>query len=399
MDRGRPSLLPLEDSHTTVPTVLFFHFDEHRVCYGREAINEYVTGADGRQMRSLKRILGSELLYEKTRLGKSSVALADVIGMFIRELKQRAENQVGDAIDNVVLGRPVKFVANDPSADARAQQELEAITRRAGFRQVEFEFEPIAAAMVYQSQLREDAIALIVDAGGGTSDFSIVELAPAIDASATRASRILASHGVRIGGTDFDAALALSSVMPLLGYHAPLGRGGTVMPSWIYGDLTTWQKVNFLYTHSLSRMVAELRELCTAPHLVDRLARVLRLRLGHYILMAVEGAKIDLTSQAVASCELDAIEENLRLSLTSADLENAIGREMQDIFDGVSETVRSAGLTPDRIEKIFTTGGSTAIPAIREWIEATFPLARIVEGDRFGSVGMGLALEAHRRFS
>jgi hypothetical chaperone protein len=89
----------------------------------------------------------------------------------------------------------------------------------------------------------------------------------------------------------------------------------------------------------------------------------------------------------------------LRLTLTRADLENAIGREMQGIFDGVSETVRSAGLTPDRIEKIFTTGGSTAIPAIREWIEATFPLAQIVEGDRFGSVGMGLALEAHRRFS
>jgi hypothetical chaperone protein len=152
-----PLLIPLEDSYTTIPTVLFFRDDDGKILYGRAAIAEYVGGGEGRHMRALKSILGTELMHERTRLARTSVAFADVIGAFIRQLKQRTEAFLGGAVDQVVLGRPVHFVGGDAEGDARAQDELEAIARRQGFRRVEFQFEPIAAAIAYQSQMQAAA--------------------------------------------------------------------------------------------------------------------------------------------------------------------------------------------------------------------------------------------------
>jgi hypothetical chaperone protein len=394
-----PFLIPVEDSRTAIPTVVFFRYDDNKILYGQAAIGEYVSGTEGRQMRSLKSILGTELMYEKTRLAKTSVAFADVIGAFIRQLKRQAETFLGDAVDSVVLGRPVHFVDNDAEGDGRAQSELEAIARKQGFHCVEFQLEPIAAAMAYQTQVQRRAVALIIDAGGGTSDFSVVELHPTRGPGFAGGTRILASHGVRIGGTDFDASIARRSIMPLLGYLCPLIRGGPVMPSWIYGDLSAWRKINFLYTDRLVTMVRELKDLASEPHLVDRLLRVLRSRLGHAILMEVERAKIDLTSSDLAACDLTAIEDGLSVSISNADLGAAIGSEMRSIFAGIAETVRLAGLRFDQIGKVFTTGGSTAVPMMSHWIDANFPAAEVVEGDRFGSVGKGLALDAQQRFA
>jgi hypothetical chaperone protein len=399
VEGGQPVLMPIESPHPTIPTALFFHADDDAIAFGREAIADYADGVPGRQMRSLKRILGTELIHEKTRLGASSIALSDVIGIFLRHLKLRAEAAAGSPIDNVVIGRPVRFVTNNPGGDAAAEAALGDIARKAGFANVEFQFEPIAAATTYQTQVQERATALIVDAGGGTSDFSIVELGPMAEAGWDDRGAILANHGVRVGGTDFDASLALFAVMPLIGYRAPLARGGTVMPSWVYADLAAWPKINSLYTHRVKRMVDELRRLAVEPVLAERLANVLRQRLGHYILMRVEEAKITLTDTRLVDCPLDAIEPGLSASISANEFENAIADETQAIFDGIAETVRLAGLGLDRIEKIFTTGGSTAIPAISRWIRARFPNAEIVAGDRFGSVAMGLALDAQRRFA
>jgi len=398
VEGGAPVLVPIEAPYTTIPTALFFRADDDTVAFGREAIADYVDGVAGRQMRSLKRILGTELVHEHTRLDRKSIALSDVIGIFLRHLKLHTETVAGQPVDNVVLGRPVRFVTNNPDGDAAAVTALGDIARKAGFANVEFQFEPIAAALTYQMQVQERAIALIVDAGGGTSDFSIVELGPIGNAATDDGGAILANHGVRVGGTDFDAALALYAAMPLIGYRAPLARGGTVMPSWLYGDLANWQKINTLYTHRVLRMADELRGLAVEPILAERLVKVLRARLGHYILMQIEEAKIALTDRRLTECALDAIEPGLVASISANEFENAIVDETGEVFAGIAETLRLARLAPDRIEKIFTTGGSTAIPVINRRIRDQFANAEIVEGDRFGSVAMGLALAAQRRF-
>ena len=146
-------------------------------------------------------------------------------------------------------------------------------------------------------------------------------------------------------------------------------------------------------------MIRELNELASEPRLVDRLLRVLQARLGHAILMSVEEAKIALTTSGTAACRLDAVEEGLAVAISTADLAAAISHDLQSILAGIAETVRMAGLRFDQIDKVFTTGGSTAIPMMKTWIEASFPHAEMVEGDRFGSVGKGLALDAQRRFT
>jgi hypothetical chaperone protein len=145
-------------------------------------------------------------------------------------------------------------------------------------------------------------------------------------------------------------------------------------------------------------MVRELNELASEPRLVDRLLRVLQARLGHAILMSVEEAKIALTTSGTATCRLDAVEEGL-VAISTADLAAAISHDLQSILAGIAETVRMAGLRFDQIDKVFTTGGSTAIPMMKTWIEVSFRHAETVEGDHFGSVGKGLALDAQRRFA
>jgi hypothetical chaperone protein len=150
---GHPHLLPLEDDRQTIPSVLFFGFEDDTIRFGREAVAEYVSGADGRLMRSLKSVLGTGLIGDTTRVKARSYGFLEILGIFIGELKRRAEGQLGGTIDHVVCGRPVHFVDEDPVADRSAQDQLESAVKAQGFAHVEFQFEPIAAALDYERQV------------------------------------------------------------------------------------------------------------------------------------------------------------------------------------------------------------------------------------------------------
>src|SRR6185369_16501097 len=149
-----------------------------RVLFGNEAVTAYIGQTEGRLMRALKSILGSPLIDEETVLGGRKVPLRQVVEIFVRHLKLKAEAFAGREITAVVHGRPVRFVDDDDKADARAQDVLEAIARRAGFRDVAFVYEPIAAAHHYEQTVQSEELALIADIGGGTSDFSVIRIGP-----------------------------------------------------------------------------------------------------------------------------------------------------------------------------------------------------------------------------
>ena len=176
---GVPLLLALEDGKPTIPSVLFFGFEDDRLHFGRQAVAEYVSGADGRLLRSLKSVLGTALIGDSTRVKARSYGFVEIIGLFIAELKRRAEAELGAGVDSVVCGRPVHFVDDDALADAAAQDQLAGAVRAQGFSHIEFQFEPIAAALDYERQVSGEKLALIVDLGGGTSDFSVVRVSPA----------------------------------------------------------------------------------------------------------------------------------------------------------------------------------------------------------------------------
>ena len=229
---GVETLIALEDDKITLPSVVFFNLEERRPVYGRLALHEYLEGYEGRLMRSLKSLLGSKLIKHDTSVLGTAMPFKDLLGLFIGQLKSRAEAAAGREFEEVVLGRPVFFVDDDPMADKEAEDTLVDVARKIGFKEVSFQFEPIAAAFDYESTIEKEELVLIVDIGGGTSDFSLVRLSPERRKAADRSADLLGNSGVHIGGTDLDKQLSLSGVMPELG----LGSQDAVQPRAEHGE-------------------------------------------------------------------------------------------------------------------------------------------------------------------
>lgn len=392
-----PRLAHLEGAADTLPSAIFYpRVGAPHV--GRAAMAAYVGGQDGRLMRSLKAVLGSSLIDETTAVGRQRLGFRSVIAAFLAQVKARGEAAAGAPLEAVVLGRPVHFVDGDAEGDQRAEAVLGEIAGEIGFSTRSFQFEPIAASLDYERQVTGEELALIADIGGGTSDFSIVRLSPERRGKAERASDILANDGVRIGGTDFDRGLSLGMVMPLLGYGAPLKRAGLSMPAALFQDLATWSAINRLYDARVHRMVRELERDAGDPEKVARLSRVITEERGHTLALAAEAAKIDVAEAGRTALDLQWLEAGLSVGIAHEDLVAHTEALADRIAARIHSCLTAAGVTADDIDALFLTGGSTRLAHVRAAIVATVPGARIAEGDTFGSVGMGLAIEAGRRY-
>ncbi|MDG1734088.1 MAG: Hsp70 family protein [Thalassotalea sp.] len=421
--QNKAILIPLEDGKVTIPSAIFFHFEENRTFLGRAAIDEYIDGEFGRIMRSLKSVLGTPLMDEKTQIKSQLVPFADILTSFLSHLKATAEQNANQAFEQVVLGRPVHFVDGDKEADLLAQDTLESAAIRAGFSEVQFQYEPIAAALDYEQSVDKEEIALIVDIGGGTSDFSVVRISPERSERSDRKDDILANGGIHIGGTDFDRKLSLETVMPHLGYKSKFKpRAQTanfeksfsirksvstdsftestemLMPSSYYHDLATWHKIHHLYEKSTIGSLNDLAFRVENKNLIERLLKLINRREGHLLALDVEQAKIDLTNMQKTAIDLDYIEKDLSIDLTINQLHDAVDNEVDKIQKQAIDTIEEAGLKRADITKVFMTGGTTAIPMVRQSIETLFPHTEIINGDKFGSVGMGLAIDAMRKY-
>lgn len=400
---GQAMLCPLEGESVTLPSAVFYDFEDHSVRFGRDAVRAYIEGAEGRLLRALKSVLGSALIEETTLIQRKRVAMRAIIGMFIRHLKRTAERHLDSLgmpseLDSVVLGRPVHFVDGDEAADRRAEAELVATAKAEGFRHVETQLEPIAAALAYERVLNREELSLIVDLGGGTSDFVIARLSPERARQLDRTGDILGRSGVHVGGTDFDRRLSIDKVMPHLGYDVLLGPKRLPMPQYLFHDLATWHKIPFLYTAQTLQYLRSIVLGADHPELLRRLIDVLSHRNGHRIAGEVETAKITLSDAESAELILP-LHPALPVEVTRADLERAIHDDTTRIIDAIERCTKAAAVNGDEIDSVFLTGGSTGIPAVRNRILAKLPNARAVPGDMFGSVGLGLAVDAARRFA
>jgi hypothetical chaperone protein len=394
-----PALAPVEGGETLIPSAVFFDYETRgRVLFGADAIQTYIGQTEGRLMRALKSILGSPLIDEKTALGYRQVPLTEVVEIFIRHLKAKAEAFAGEEIVSVVHGRPVRFVDDDDAADRKAQSVLEQIARRAGFRDVSFVYEPIAAAYHYEETANAEEIVLIADIGGGTSDFSVIRIGPGRRMRPDRTGDILANGGARIGGTDFDRLLSLDAVMPLLGMGTQLISKDLPMPRSLYFELATWSLINWAYSRKNEREVAELIADSRAPALVGRLLTTLKRRLGHRIAFAVEDAKIALSECEETDVALAFLEAGLAAHTTRPRFDRAIQDRTERLTSMTAQCIADAGLRDDAISTIFFTGGSSRVPAVRSAIAAAAPSARLAASSDFLSVALGLTREAQRRY-
>jgi len=398
-DGATAHLIALESSHRTLPSAMFFDSDDHGVHYGRGAIDLYLNGNDGRFMRALKSILGTSLIHEKTYIRQKAVPFASILGFYFSNLKRQIETQLNREISDVVLGRPVRFVDKDDAADAEAQRSLETIARAQGFRNIEFQYEPIAAALDYEQRVAREELVLIVDIGGGTSDFSIVRVSPGRRGTRQRGDDILANGGIHIGGTDFDRLLSLKSVMPHLGFGTYTADRKRNLPSHYYHELATWHRINQLYKKNVPLELRQIRYEAERRDLVDRLIRIVEGRQGHTIAIAVEQAKIELTAEPATHAALDSLGDWAKFRFTRRDFDEAIAQSIERVVMTVQRLLSDARTRANDINTIFLTGGSSMVPALREGILTLFPGARIAESDLLGSVGIGLSLDARSKFA
>jgi hypothetical chaperone protein len=394
---GAQTLLILEDGKPTLPSAVFFNADEESTHFGRDALAEYLEGYEGRLMRALKSLLGSKLMEGSTEVGGRALPFKDLLASFIGELKGRAEAQAGRSFEQAVFGRPVFFVDGDPTADQRAEDTLAAIARQVGFKEVSFQFEPIGAARHYEAGLDREELVLIADIGGGTADFSLVRLSPERARHVDRKDDLLGNAGLHVGGTDFDRALSLECVMPLLGYRG-LMKSGAEVPSGLFFQLATWHTINFAYTRQAFADFQQIYRDAAARRELDRLARLIGQREGHWLALQVEQAKIDLSTATTTRLHLDRLEAGLVHDITAEAFSVATRTLVDRVAATVAELLDQAGVARDRVDTLYFTGGASGVPQLRARIAAELPAARSVEGDLFGSIGAGLAVEAARRY-
>jgi hypothetical chaperone protein len=401
---GRCELVELEPGHVTMPTAVFYAVEGHSMFqqpkqhYGRAAVAAYLEGTEGRLMRSMKSILGSPLATQTTDVGGGhGVAYVDVITSYLRHLKAMAERQAQCAITRAVLGRPVYFVDDDAQRDAAAQAALKLAAEAVGFEEVTFQYEPIAAALDYESTIECEQLVLVVDIGGGTSDFSLVRVGPERRQRMDRRDDVLANHGVHIAGTDFDRQIDLEKILPTCGFRG-MGPNGREVPSGVYFDLATWHLINTVYSKGRVAELKRMKSFYADESQYRRLITVIDEHLGHELMGRAEAAKIDVSKGGHTVVDLSILEPGLSVPMNEDDAIAAIGSDLERIALAATETLRQAGLAPDQVDALYLTGGSTGFNPLVAQISAQFPAAKLMRGDPFGSVALGLGLHARRLF-
>ena len=391
------ALLTLEDGKPTLPSVVFFNAEDEEVSYGRAALAGYLAGYEGRLMRSLKSLLGTSLIDGQTEVAGRSLPFRMLLAQFIGEVKRRAELAAGREFTSAVFGRPVYFIDDNPVADQLAEDTLAEVARSVGFQHVAFQYEPIAAAFDYESHISQEELVLIADIGGGTSDFSLVRLSPQRALKADRRDDILATGGVHIGGTDFDKQLSLAGMMPLFGYGSRM-KSGAYMPTSHHMNLATWHTINSVYSQKSQLSLGSMRYDIEDTGGIDRLFKLIEQRAGHWLAMEIEQTKIELTHNDSRHVPLDRVEAGLSVNLSRAMFEESIDNQLERIRNSVTQLLGNAGVGVEQVDTVFFTGGSSGIPALRQSVAAMLPNAQHVEGNIFGSIGSGLAIEAKKRY-
>lgn len=364
---------------------------------GPDAIERYLHAEDGgRLIQSIKSYLANSSLKSTSLFGRS-YRFEELIGYLLRSLKAAAAKS-GIPIDTkAVVGRPVRFVGAATQADdAYATKRLKDALALAGITEVHFEFEPVAAAYSYEAGLRKDELLLVADFGGGTTDFTLVRVGPEARRMNDPQERVLASAGVGIAGDSFDAKLVRHLVAPLLGRGSQwrlLGKTGTV-PNWPFAKLEHWHHLSFLKSNENMEALRALRARAIEPDKIDLFIMLVTEDLGFQLHRAVQQVKYDLSARQEALFLFRVPGIQISQPVTRAEFEEWISEELHAIGLCVDDMIESSGVKPQEIDKVFLTGGSSFVPAVRHIFEHRFGRERIVGGSEFTSVAKGLALKA-----
>ncbi|MBN2146047.1 MAG: Hsp70 family protein [Anaerolineales bacterium] len=424
-DGRKVRLLPI-DQHNAIPevvkTILYITRDEKQFI-GQEAIELYYRqnvnrmhkyvkkwageieyrGADmfyvrdifvevdelkpGRLLQQLKTTLrkgGEASSYSGTHIFNRYYTTRDLIQVYLQALKKRAETLLGEEIQGVVLGRPVKF-SDSPVLDQQGENTLRQAALEAGFTEVQFELEPIAAALYYERTLEQPQNVLIFDFGGGTLDIAIMRLGD------DQQRRVYASGGIGIAGSDFDRAIIEKRLLQHFGLgqvqHQPkLLELINAVPDWI--------ALPELSTPLARQNLQQAIQAGIAPARLRTLQMLIFNDLAFSFYNQVENAKIALSDQGAAVISLKDQGIDLWELYTRTQFEQDIQAQQEKIRQTLLDTVAASGLKPEQIDAVVKTGGSSSIPTFTNMLAGIFGRERIKQSNTFSSVTAGLAIRA-----
>jgi hypothetical chaperone protein len=363
---------------------------------GPRAIEAYLEAdVKGRLIQSLKSFLSSRGLRSTEIFGRQ-YKLEELIARIARGLREEAEKEWNVEVRSVVAGRPVWFVGAETEEDNLfAAARLETALRLAGFEEITFEFEPIGAAYHYEATLDHDELILIGDFGGGTSDFSLLHVGPKKHRGA---HDLLGNDGVGVAGDAFDAKIIRYVVAPELGAGSEMRSVDKILPvpQWVYGRLERWHHVSFLKTRDVLNMLQSVEAQALEPRKISALLYLIREDLGYQLHRAVQSTKVQLSAGEQAKFHFDDGDLVIDTTVRRRDFETWISDELQLIETCVDRLFRRTGAAPSDVDRVFLTGGSSFVPAVRSIFETRFGSERIQTGHEFTSVARGLALRARR---
>jgi len=365
---------------------------------GPAAIERYLDSDEkGRLIQSLKSHLASRSLSGTEVFGRRH-GLEELISRMLSDLRKHAEKQFERPIRRAMVGRPVRFVGAESTGDDDfAVSRLRTAFQMAGFEHVDFELEPVAAACSYESTLDHDELILIGDFGGGTSDFSLLRVGPGARTPGQGKRNILGHSGVGLAGDAFDARIVRKLVSPALGSNSEarsLNKILPAVPAWIYANLERWHYLSFLRTNNVREILKSARIRAIEPEKIEALIAIVEQDLGFQLHQAVQRVKFALSQHESVEFRFHDGGLDLRIPVTRREFETWIAEHLRAIEGSVDSLLRNAGVDPRDVDRVFLTGGSSFVPAVRRIFTSRFGKERIRGGHEFTSVAHGLALRA-----
>jgi hypothetical chaperone protein len=367
---------------------------------GPLAIERYLESegeGEWRLLQSLKAFLASRS-FTSTNLFGRTTTLPDLISRIVRGLREEAESLHGSLEAPIVVGRPVRFArSRKPEDDEFAERRLAESLAQAGFRKVVFELEPVAAAYHYEQSLDRDELVLIADFGGGTSDFCLLRVGPSFRGAARRSHDILGTEGVAVAGDAFGAKLVRHVVAPRLGrgsLHQKLFGQPIPVPTWIYSDLERWHHLSFLRSPRTLGVLHEVLRDSLEPDKIAALIHLVENDLGYHLYRAVEATKAALSQQEAVVFRFHDPPAAIEVSIRREEFDGWIAEELEEIAACADRLMERTGTSRQEVNRVFMTGGSSFVPAVRKIFSERFGPEKIRSGGELISVASGLALRA-----
>ncbi|MGF1681723.1 molecular chaperone [Photobacterium minamisatsumaniensis] len=370
------------------------HVEQGDLLFGQAALNLYLEDPEEvYYVKSPKSFLGAN--------GLRDVQISffeDLVCAMMTNIKNQSELSLQQSISSTVIGRPVNFQGTGgDKANQQAERILQQAAKRAGFQHIEFQFEPVAAGLEYESTLTEEKTVLVVDIGGGTTDCSMIQMGPTWMGKTDRQASLLAHSGLRVGGNDLDIYLAFKQLMPLLGLGSKTQKGIEMPISQFWNPIAINNVVaqTDFYGSGNQAALQQLRRDAAEPEKLAHLIRVYHETLGYQLVRKAEECKISLSDMQETNVHLDYLSQSLQVDISQHDMAMAIEAPKVKISQLVDEAIQQSGIKPD---VVYMTGGTARSPILRACIEQQLPGIPVVSGSYFGSVTAGLARWAQHCF-